>query len=146
VVRRLTVFGRCRAAGALGLGVVLWGCAPAGNGTGAAGVEAPAPSYLGVQTIRLDAELVSFRVALGDAAPGQGAEAVVDYGRCAAAQYSLIRGHAFARHVRTNVAEEAGIWRADAVYTISPSLPRGVRTIDAEVTVADCRERGIPTV
>ena len=147
--------GPWRGALAIGAVAVLWGCAPAGNGTGAepgaagaaaGGVEAPLPSYLGVQTLRLDAELVSFRVALRDAAPGQGAEAVSDYGRCAAAQYSLIRGHAFARHVRTNVAEEAGIWRADAVYTISPSLPRGMRTIDAEVTVADCRERGIPTV
>ena len=69
-----------------------------------------------------------------------------DYAECAAAQYTLIRGYGFARHVRTNVTEEGGIWRADAVYTISPSLPKGLKTIDAEVTAFQCAERGIPTV
>ena len=70
----------------------------------------------------------------------------IAYSRCAAAQYALIRGFGFARHVRTNVTEQGGLWRADAVYTVSPALPRGFRTIDAEVTVADCTEQGIPTV
>ena len=40
-------------------------------------------------------------------------------------------GYGFARHVRTVTDERAGIRRADAVYTISPALPRGSRTIDA---------------
>jgi hypothetical protein len=71
---------------------------------------------------------------------------VESYAECAAAQYALIRGYGFARHVRTNVNERGGIWRGDAVYTISPALPRGLRTIDAEVVVERCRERGIPTV
>jgi len=68
------------------------------------------------------------------------------YAECAAAQYALIRGYGFARHVRTTVHEEAGVWRGDAVYTISSSLPRGLNTIDAEVTVENCTETGIPTV
>ena len=71
---------------------------------------------------------------------------VVAYAECAAAQYALIRGYGFARHVRTNVDQEGGLWRGDAVYTISPVLPRGLATIDAEVTVANCAETGIPTV
>jgi hypothetical protein len=71
---------------------------------------------------------------------------VADYAACAAAQYALIRGYGFARHVRTAVTQEGSIWRGDAVYTISPALPRGVATIDAEVTVRDCGARGIPTV
>ena len=65
---------------------------------------------------------------------------------CAAAGYTLIRGWGFARHLRTNVDEEAGVWRADAIYTISPALPRGLRTIDAEVVALACAEKGIPTV
>ena len=73
-------------------------------------------------------------------------EDVADYAECAAAQYALIRGYGFARHVRTKVVEEAGLWRADAVYTISPALPQGLSTIDAEVTVSNCAETGIPTV
>jgi hypothetical protein len=44
------------------------------------------------------------------------------------------------------VNEEGGVWLADAVYTISPALPRGSRTIDAEVVTAACVEKGIPTV
>lgn len=68
------------------------------------------------------------------------------YAECAAAQYALIRGYGFARHLRTNVDEEGGLWRGDAVYTISPALPRGSRTIDAEVTALACAENGIPMV
>jgi hypothetical protein len=68
------------------------------------------------------------------------------YAECAAAQYALIRGYGFARHVRTNVDNQGSLWRADAVYTISPALPRGLSTIDAEVTVQNCAENGIPTV
>jgi hypothetical protein len=101
------------------------------------------PSYQGVQTLLLDGDLVNFRVKMTGA---RGPEDVTKYAECAAAQYTLIRGYGFVRHVRTTVAEEAGIWSADAVYTISSALPDGLRTIDAEVTVADCGLSGIPTV
>lgn len=99
--------------------------------------------YRGVQTRLLDGELVNFIVGMQGA---RDAQDVIAYARCAAAQYALIRGYGFARHVRTSVSEQGGLWQADAVYTVSPSLPRGLRTIDAEVTVADCTEQGIPTV
>jgi len=102
-----------------------------------------APVYQGVQTLLLDGDLVDFRVAMTGA---RGPEDVEKYAECAAAQYALIRGYGFARHVRTTVEEDSGIWRADAVYTISPALPDGLKTIDAEVTVADCGQLGIPTV
>ena len=101
------------------------------------------PDYKGVETQLLDGDLVQFNVAMTKALSAQD---VSDYAECAAAQYTLIRGYGFARHVRTNVSEEGGIWRADAVYTISPSLPKGLKTIDAEVTAFQCAERGIPTV
>ena len=101
------------------------------------------PEYKGVETVLLDGDLVQFNVAMTKA---QGPEDVADYAECAAAQYTVIRGYGFARHVRTNVGEEGGIFRGDAVYTISPSLPRGLKTIDAEVVRAECSERGIPTV
>lgn len=99
--------------------------------------------YYGIETILLDGDLVNFRVAMQGA---RDVEDVAAYARCAAAQYALIRGFGFARHVRTNVAQEGGNWRGDAVYTISSALPRGLRTIDAEVTVRDCGEQGIPTI
>ena len=128
---------RAAAAGATAL-LALCACAPAPADRGAAG-----PTYLGVETRLLDEDLVNLIVAVEGAAARQ---AVQDYALCAASRYALIRGYGFARHVRTSLSEEGSLWRADAVYTISPSLPRGARTIDAEVTVADCAARGIPTV
>ena len=101
------------------------------------------PDYQGVETSLLDGDLVRFEVAMTGARDGKDVDA---YAECAAAQYTLIRGYGFARHLRTNVKEKGGVWAADAVYTISPSLPRGLRTIDAEVVVADCAENKIPTV
>jgi hypothetical protein len=101
------------------------------------------PGYLGIETLLLDGELVNFRVAMTGA---RDEEDVATYARCAAAQYTLIRGFGFVRHVRTNVAKTGGTWRGDAVYTVSASLPKGLKTIDAEVTVRDCGAQGIPTV
>lgn len=125
--------------------LALAGCAGAAPGDGEALVMGAPESavYRGVETRLMDAEMVNFRVEMEGA---RGAQDVIAYSRCAAAQYALIRGFGFARHVRTNVVQQGGIWRADAVYTVSPALPRGFRTIDAEVTVADCTEQGIPTV
>ena len=101
------------------------------------------PEYLGIETNLMDGDLVDFKVTMTGA---RNNDDVTAYARCAAAQYALIRGYGFARHVRTNVDEKGGTWRADAVYTISAALPRGLRTIDAEVTVRDCGMQGIPTV
>ena len=101
------------------------------------------PTYRGIETILLDGDLVNFRVAMLGA---RGQDDVAAYARCAAAQYALIRGFGFARHVRTNVLEQGGTWRGDAVYTISAALPDGLKTIDAEVAVRDCGAQGIPTV
>ena len=101
------------------------------------------PEYRGIETVLLDDDLVNLRVAMTGA---RGREDVDAYARCAAAQYALIRGYGFARHVRTTVAKSGGLWRGDAVYTISAALPRGLRTLDAEVVVRDCGSQGIPTV
>ncbi|WP_037271633.1 lipoprotein [Roseovarius mucosus] len=102
-----------------------------------------APEYRGIETRLLDGDLVNFHVSMrGARDPGD----VERYAECAAAQYALIRGYGFARHLRTSVSEEAGIWQGDAVYTISAALPRGLLTIDAEVVAANCAENGIPMV
>lgn len=119
----------------------LFGCAPADAPDQSR--DAAAPAYRGVETRLLEGDLVNVRVYMERA---QSPQDVAAYAECAAAQYTLIRGYGFARHVRTNVDENSGYWQADAVYTISPGLPRGLSTIDAEVTVANCTELGIPTV
>ncbi len=130
---------RTRSLASLTVALVASGCTGAGPVTQGGGD----PVYQGIETLLLDGDLVNFRVAMTG---GNGAVDVETYGRCAAAQYALIRGAGFARHVRTSVDETGGIWRGDAVYTISAALPNGVRNIDAEVTVRDCAARGIPTI
>lgn len=128
---------------ATGLLAGLAGCATGAADQPEATSNGFRPDYKGVETRLLSGDLVSFRVAMSGA---RGLPDLEAYAACAAAQYALIRGYGFARHVRTNVDEEGGVWRADAVYTISPALPRGIATIDAEVVVAACSEQGIPTV
>ncbi|MGI3168168.1 hypothetical protein ACRARG_03385 [Pseudooceanicola sp. C21-150M6] len=128
------------------LAMMLAGC------TGAEEVSRAAPirpataeprSYGAVETRLLADDLVAFHVNMRGAGSEQD---VIGYADCAAAQYALIRGFGFARHLRTKTAEVAGTWQADAIYTISAAIPAGTRTIDAEVTVADCKANGIPTV
>ena len=118
--------------------LALAACAPA-----APTAEDLVPDYLGIETTALDDDLVQFNVAMTNALT----EADVrDYADCAAAGYTLDRGFGFARHLRTNVYKEGGVWTADAVYTISPALPDGFVKIDAEVVAAACEESGIPMV
>ena len=117
-------------------------CAPT-NGGDVAGRADFNPSYGGIQTVLLDGDLVNFHVTMKGA---RDRGDVDTYARCAAAQYALIRGCGFARHLRTSVANTGGNWSGDAVYTISEALPRGSATIDAEVTVRDCGAQGIPTI
>lgn len=111
-----------------------------------ASTEAPAAEqvdYMGVKTSLLADDMVQFHVKAKGGATGSVATA---YAECAAAQYTLIRGYGFARHIRTNVNSVAGDWVADAVYLISPAVPRGLKTIDAEVVADNCTVNGIPMV
>lgn len=101
------------------------------------------PVYLDVATRLMDTNLVNFQVRMRGA---RYAGDVEDYARCAAGQYTLIRGYEYAQHVRTNLAKDGGIWKADAVYTVSPSFPAGSVALRASEVVKDCRDKGIPTV
>ena len=123
---------------AICVGLLVIACSPQ-----APPLETSDPRYLGVETKLLEDDLVNFVVTMSGGATRQ---AVANYARCAAAQYTQIRGFGFARHVRTQVAEEAGVLVGDAIYTISPTLPAGLRTIDAQDTLRSCKAQGIPTV
>ncbi|GKY87806.1 hypothetical protein [Sinisalibacter aestuarii] len=122
--------------------LALAGCATAAD-TADRAAQPFAPGYLGIETALLDGDLVSFLVSMTGARDNAD---VAAYGECAAAQYALIRGYGFARHVRTNVEQKGSVWNGNAVYVISDALPQGLKTIDAEVTVAACEENGIPTI
>ena len=131
---------------ALALG--LSACAPTcGEGVTCDGTVSQQALYLGVETRLLEDDLVNFNVAMrGEKDDPNAPISVIRYAECAAAQYALIRGYGFARHLRTTTTYDNGMWRGDAAYTISSALPDGLKTIDAEVIVADCKDNGIPTV
>lgn len=118
-------------------------CDTQDGGAVSRGTVAFSPVYDGVNTRLLEGDLVNFHVAMTGARTEKD---VHNYAECAAAQYALIRGFGFARHLRTTVDLAGGTWRGDAIYTISSALPRGLKTIDAEVIVSSCVENGIPTV
>ena len=99
--------------------------------------------YYGVQTRLLDNDLEQFRVTLSGT---QSAKQVARYAVYAAAQYTLIRGFGFARQVRTCIGQQADRLSADAIYTISRSLPQGTKTIDAQVVADACARDNIPMV
>ena len=75
------------------------------------------------QSIARALERKFIRMALGGA---RDEADVAAYGECAAAQYALIRGYGFARHVRTTTDEAGSRWTGDAVFVISDALPDGM--------------------
>jgi len=116
---------------AMGLG----GCDPS--------AQADAPTqYSVIDRLRIDDGLINILAQ----ARGPEAQASVDaYAECVIADYALEQGFGFARRIRTQVTKTGGNWRADAVYSISKTLPDGLRTIDTEIAVQNCADNGIPT-
>lgn len=105
--------------------------------------SAPADKvYGGADPVGMGDDLYGFLITMKGA---KDAAEVEGYVTCVVSGYALKQNAGFARKVRVEVTEEGGVWSADAVYSISPALPRGIMTIDAEVMAADCAERGIPT-
>ncbi|MGB3313340.1 MAG: hypothetical protein WBB85_02915 [Albidovulum sp.] len=122
------------------LALVLTGGLSACTGTEAAARE---PVYRGGDPLGMGDDLYGFLVTMENA---EDAAEVEDYVTCVVAGYAMEKEYGFARKLRVYVNEEGGVWSADAVYSITPTLPRGAKMIDAEVTAADCAQRGIPTV
>ena len=98
---------------------------------------AGAPVSKGILTSFLQTEFVQFKVRPANSTDLQ---SVRDYARCAATQYTLIRGFGFARHVRATVDRSADTRISGSVYTISVDMPGGFKTIDAQAVAADCSE------
>ena len=100
------------------------------------------PGFRVADLLRIDDTLINILVET----TGPDAQAMAPrYVECVAAQYALDHGYGFARHIRTNRSKTGGAWQADAVYSITPALPQGSRTLDVEVIVQTCAELGIPT-
>lgn len=103
--------------------------------------NAAGPRYSAVDALGIGTDVVNLLVSTS----GTDSDAAVrDFATCAVAGFATRRGYDFARPVRIITSNEAGIWSADAVYSLSKGLPEGPQPIDAEITAADCRARGVP--
>ncbi len=135
----------------MGAGRITFGVLLTGSFAGLAGCAGMAPTaepglaratYLSADAVGWKDDLVRVRVTL----KGADAEAAAgEFARCIAAGYAVKNNAGFVRHVLTLTDKEGGIWRGDAVYSVTAALPRGVQTIDADVTVEECGDRAIPT-
>jgi hypothetical protein len=101
------------------------------------------PDYLGVETVALVDDLVQVNVAMSKVLS---AKDLQDYAECGLSEYASARDYGYARHLRTNVYKEGGAFAADAVYTLSSSVPDGLAIIDTAAVLAECRAKRIPTV
>ena len=99
--------------------------------------------YLGVVPASLGGDLVLIQVAMRGA---RSREDVLRYADCGVAGYGLVEGLGYARHIRTTTDKTAGFWTGDAVYTLSPERPEGVRVIATRPFAEACERKGIPTV
>ena len=128
----------------LALSSALSACAETGADATAQTKEiAFAPDYQDAEAKMLDDAMLQVEVSMRGARDETDVE---HYAQCVAAGHAQSKGFGFTRHLRTLVSKDAELWRADAVYLLSDSLPSGTKTIDAEVVAADCAENGIPMV
>lgn len=66
------------------------------------------------------------------------------YATCALAGWAKAEGTNFGRHVRTLQDERNGKLLVDAAFTVSQTKPLGLRVMETESTLRECKERGIP--
>ena len=111
-------------------------------GLGGCAEQPTGPHFAVIDRLMIDDDLINILVETGGVT---GPEMASDYADCVVAAYALENQLAFARPIRTQTTKTGGNWRADAVYSVSPALPKGPRTIDAEIAVQGCAELGIPT-
>ncbi len=102
-----------------------------------------APVYRGATVSFLAGDLAQVLV---ETDAGADAQVLRGYADCALAEAMTLNDTEFARHLRTLTSEEAGIARADAVYTMSTTRPEGDFVLDGARTRAACAEKGIPGV
>ncbi|WBU57033.1 hypothetical protein [Paracoccus sediminicola] len=111
-------------------------------------VPAPAEAFLGasVRPVQSRAgqsisELVAVYVKLRQGVDGSAAFA---YATCTLAAWSTTTDTPYARHIRTLSSERGGVLTVESIFTMSESLPLGLRVMERDETLQDCRANGIP--
>lgn len=75
---------------------------------------------------------------------GVDADTAFAYATCALADWAKQQGSGFARHVWTERTRRSGETQLGAVFTLSNTQPMGLRVMNTDQTLQDCKARGIP--
>lgn len=106
----------------------------------------PAPEdFVGTRVSRLNpdgaGDLVEVTANLRE---GVDADIAFSYATCALAGWAKAEGAKYGRHIRTLQATRDGKLLIGAAFTISDSKPLGLRVMETNETLRECKARGIP--
>ncbi|MFV0302641.1 MAG: hypothetical protein ACK5IP_17545 [Paracoccus sp. (in: a-proteobacteria)] len=75
---------------------------------------------------------------------GVDADIAFSYATCALARWAREQGTPYARHIRTLQDQRGGRLTIGAAYMLSKDRPQGLRVMETNDTLRECRDRGIP--
>nr|WP_111298908.1 hypothetical protein [Paracoccus saliphilus] len=75
---------------------------------------------------------------------GVDADIAFSYATCALAGWAKDNGAPYGRHIRTLQAKRDGKLLIGSAFTLSQDKPMGLRVMETEETLRECRARGIP--
>ncbi|MDO5632652.1 MAG: hypothetical protein Q4G22_12570 [Paracoccus sp. (in: a-proteobacteria)] len=75
---------------------------------------------------------------------GVDADIAFSYATCALAGWAKSNGAGYARHIRTLQQQRDGKLLVGAAFTLSKTRPMGLRVMETNETLRECRARGIP--
>lgn len=75
---------------------------------------------------------------------GVDADIAFSYATCALARWAKDEGAPFARHIRTLQDQRNGKLLIGAAYILSDDRPAGLRVMETNDTLRECKDRGIP--
>lgn len=111
----------------------------------AEGIEVDPEVFLAVKVEPLNrgtgADLVEVTANLRQ---GVDADIAFSYATCALAGWASANGNPYGRHIRTLQAERNGKLLIGSAFLLSSDRPMGLRVMETEDTLRECRARGIP--
>lgn len=109
------------------------------------GTEIDPEDFIGVRVTVLNEgkgdDLVSVIANLRE---GVDADIAFSYATCALAGWAKAEGTEYGRHIRTLQDTRNGKLLIDAAFTISDKKPLGLRVMETQEALRDCKARGIP--
>lgn len=110
-----------------------------------AGFKAPADAFHGAEVARFAGDKRGDLVQVtANLRPGLDDKIAFAYATCALAGWAREAKIPFARQVLTTQKKRDGMVQIDAVFTLSHTQPLGLRVMDTNDTLRDCKESGIP--